>query len=177
MNMNWQEIIGLSMSPWVLVVRGTLMYWFLFLIFRFLLRRDVGSVAIADILLLVLIADASQNAMAGEYKTVSDGMVLVGTIVGWNLALDWLSFRFAAVRKIVEPRPLLLVDRGRLQRHNMRREFITREELMSKLRENGIENLAEVKKAYLETDGELSVIEMQPSSRKGDQGSGKPKAV
>ena len=56
-----------------LVLRGTLVYWLLFCIFRFVLRRDVGAVGIADILLLVVIADAAQNAMAGGYQTVTEG--------------------------------------------------------------------------------------------------------
>jgi len=62
----WQELFGLSVSPFELIVRGTVVYWFLVLTFRFVLRRDAGSVGLADILLLVIIADAAQNAMAGE---------------------------------------------------------------------------------------------------------------
>ena len=62
-----------------LMLRGTLVYWLLFLIFRFILRRDVGAVGIADILLLVIVADAAQNAMSGGYDTFSEGAVLVLT--------------------------------------------------------------------------------------------------
>ena len=65
--MDWTGLLRFEMNPWELVLRGTLMYWFIYLLFRFVLRRDVGSIAIADILLLVLIADASQNALAGGY--------------------------------------------------------------------------------------------------------------
>ena len=85
--------------------------FFFFLLFRFVLRRDVGSIAIADILLLVLIADASQNAMAGGYTTVAEGCVLVATIAGWNYLLDWASYRFRVVRRLVEAPPLPLVRR------------------------------------------------------------------
>ena len=69
-----------------LMLRGTLVYWLLFCIFRFVLRRDVGAVGIADILLLVVIADAAQNAMSGGYQTVTEGAILVLTIVGVELA-------------------------------------------------------------------------------------------
>ena len=78
------ELFRFGVDPWELVLRGSAMYWFLFLLFRLVLRRDAGSIAIADILLLVLIADASQNAMAGGYDHVADGMVLVATIAAWN---------------------------------------------------------------------------------------------
>jgi len=141
-----------------LMLRGTLVYWLLFLIFRFLLRRDVGAVGIADILLLVIVADAAQNAMAGGYDTFAEGAVLVLTIVGWNWLLDVLSFRFATVRRFSSPGRLTLIRSGVPQRRNMRREYITMDELEEKLREQGIEKLVDVKVAYLEGDGEISVI-------------------
>ena len=80
------------------------------------------------------------------------------TIVAWNWLLDWLSFRFALVRRFVQPRRLTLVKLGVVQRQNLRREFITMEELNEKLREQGIEKVSDVKAAYLEGDGQISVI-------------------
>lgn len=147
-----------SVDPLELVVRGTLMYGALFLLFRFVLRRDAGALGIADLLLLVLIADAAQNAMSGGYDTVSDGLLLVGTIAGCNWLMDWASFRYHAVRRFMEPPPLVLVRRGRLQARNMRREYVTVPELMACLREQGIDKLADVKMARLEPDGSISVI-------------------
>jgi len=93
------QLFALTVSPLELIVRGTAVYWFLYVLFRFVLRRDVGSMAMADVLLVVLIADAAQNAMAGEYKSITDGCVLVATIAFWNYLLDWASYRFVAVRE------------------------------------------------------------------------------
>jgi len=155
---DWSELFGFSVSPLELVVRGSFMYWLLFLLFRFVVRRDVGAVGIADILLLVLVADAAQNAMAGEYRTVSDGAVLVVTLIGWTLLLDWLALRFRWFNRFAEPRPLPLVRNGRVMRANLRRQFLTEDDLMSKLRQHGCEDLATVKAATLEPDGEVSVI-------------------
>lgn len=152
------QLFALRVSPLELFVRGSAVYWFLFLIFRIVLRRNVGSIAIADVLVLVVIADAAQNAMAGGYDSVSEGFVLVGTIVGWNVALDFAAYRFAWLRRVLEPPPLLLVRDGRLLRHNLRREFLTEEEVISKMREKGVEQLDEVKQAYMEGDGNISVI-------------------
>lgn len=126
--------------------------------FRFVIRRDVGSVGIADILILVIVADASQNAMAGQYTSVTDGMILIATLIGWNLLLDWMSFTFPRFRRFAEPSTLMLVRDGCLLKRNMRQEFITEEELWSKLREEGIERLDQVKLMYLEPDGSFSVI-------------------
>lgn len=167
--MSLAELAGLwrfEVSPWELVLRGTAMYWFLFLLFRFALRRDAGSIGIADILLLVLVADASQNAMAGGYETVAEGMLLVATIAGWSALMDWAGYRFALLRRLLEPPAVVLVRHGRLVARNLRRELITVPELMSRLRENGIDKLAEVEYARIESDGEISVIRR----RRGDDG-------
>jgi len=161
------DLFAINVSVPELVLRGTLVYWLLFVIFRFILRRDVGAVGIADILLLVIVADAAQNAMSGGYDTVSEGAILVSTIIGWNWLLDFLSYYSPAVRRFSAPQRLLLVQRGVLQRRNLRREYITLEELHARLREAGVEKLAEVKHAWLEADGQISVIRMQPEESKG----------
>lgn len=155
---DWQELFSFSVAPAELVVRGTAMFWFLYLLFRFIVRRDAGGVGTADILVLVIVADAAQNAMAGEYRSITDGMVLVGTIVFWNYLLDWLCYRFPAFEQVLQPRPLLLVKDGRMLLNNMRRELLTREELLGRIREEGLEDLKAVKRAYMESDGKISVI-------------------
>jgi uncharacterized membrane protein YcaP (DUF421 family) len=155
---DWNAIFGLSVSPWELVIRGTTMYLLLFLLFRVIVRRRVGAVGLGDILLLVIIADAAQNALSGEYTSVTDGAILVGTILFWNYVIDWLNFRVPALRKWLEPPPLLLVDQGRLLRRNLRHELVTEEELRSKLREKGVSDYAEVARAYMEPDGSISVL-------------------
>lgn len=152
------EIFRFSLHPAELVIRGTAMYWFLFLIFRFALRRDVGSIGIADVLLIVLIADASQNAMAGEYTSVADGAVLVATLVGWNVLMDWAAFRFDALARVMEAPPLLLIHHGRIVHRNLRREFLKVEELQAELRKQGVDDLAQVRAAYMESDGHISVL-------------------
>lgn len=165
------SIFGLSVHPLEMVIRGTAVYWFLFLLLRFVLRRDVSSIGIADVLLLVLLADAAQNAMAGEYKTVTDGCILVATIAGWNYLMDWLGYYIPAFRRFLQPPPVLIVRDGKLQRRNMRRELITMEELRSSMRDNGIEDLDQIKLAHMESDGEMSFIqrkagEAAPKKRK-----------
>jgi uncharacterized membrane protein YcaP (DUF421 family) len=161
---DWSGLFGFSMSPLELIVRGTCMYWFLFALFRFVLRRDIGTIGVADVLLLVIIADAAQNAMSGDYKTISDGMVLVATIALWNYGLDGLSYVSPRVRRFAQPPALLLIKDGRMLLHNCRRQFVSADELMAKLRENGIEKVAQVKRAYLESDGEISVIKHEPAA-------------
>ena len=164
--MNLPDLVALfafNVNPLEIVLRGTVMYWFLFLLFRFVLRRDGGSIGIADVLLLVLIADASQNAMSGAYDSIAEGCLLVGTIASWNYGFDWASYHFQLVRKFAEPAPLLLVTQGRMLRKNMRRELITEEELWAKMREQGVSSLSEVASVFMESSGEISVLKTRAS--------------
>jgi len=170
------EIFRLTVDPAELVLRGTAIYWFLLLLFRFVLRRDVGTIGIADVLLLMLIADAAQNAMSGGYESVTDGFILVGTIAGWNWLVDFSAYHVPAFGRLLQARALPLVRNGKLLRRNMRREFITVEELMAKFREQGIEKVEQVKAANLENDGEISVIKAGDSPPSPGSG-GKKKAV
>jgi uncharacterized membrane protein YcaP (DUF421 family) len=152
------ELFMLSLPIGEIVLRGSVVYWFLFVLFRVVARRDIGAVGLADVLVVVLIADAAQNAMAGGYETISDGLVLISTIVLWNLTVDWLSYRFPSFRRLVQPSTLLLIDHGRILHRNLRQELMSTSDLMGKLREKGVERPEQVKRAYMESDGTITVI-------------------
>jgi uncharacterized membrane protein YcaP (DUF421 family) len=158
MSLDWGEIFGISVSPLELIIRGTAMYLFLFLLFRVVVRRRVGAIGMADILILVIIADAAQNAMSGEYKSITEGAILVGTIMFWNVAIDWFNFRVPALRPWLEPPPMLLIQNGRILHRNLRHEYVTEDELKAKLREKGVKEYSEVAEAHMESDGSVSVI-------------------
>lgn len=168
---DWRAVFVPSASVAEIVVRGTIIYLTLFIILRFL-RRETGAIGIADLLVVVLIADASQNAMAGDYKSITEGVALVGTIAFWDYLLDWLAYRFPRIERLVHPPPTVLVEDGELNRRNMRKELLTKEELMSQLREQGVDDLAEVEHAYIEGDGRISVIKKKAV----DNGGGGEKA-
>lgn len=158
MNVNWSEIFGITVSPIELMIRGTAMYFFLFVIFRMVIKRRVGSIGMADILILVIVADASQNGMAGEYRSVTEGFILIGTIIGWNQFIDWITYKVPSLQTILEPPPLLLVENGHILWRNMRKEYMTESELRSKLREHEIIDLDEIEKAYMESDGQITIL-------------------
>jgi uncharacterized membrane protein YcaP (DUF421 family) len=161
---DWKSIFVPSVGIAEIIVRGTMIYLFLFFLMR-ILRREAGALSISDLLVVVIIADAAQNAMASEYKSVTEGAILVATIALWDYALDWLGYRFPAIRRLLRSETLPLVINGRMQRRNMRQEMITEEDLLAMLREQGIEGIAEVKKCNLEGDGHISVIKKKPDKR------------
>ena len=149
------------------IVRGIVMYLAIFVLLRVVLRGRTSAVTVSDLLVLVLIADAAQNAMAADYMTITNGVVLVATIVVTSFTMDWLAFRFEWMRRFVHPEHKPLVVDGRVLRKTLNEELMTEEELMTQLRLNGVEDPAEVKAAYLEGNGEISVIKR---SNGGDQG-------
>jgi uncharacterized membrane protein YcaP (DUF421 family) len=155
---DWRQVFVPATPALETVVRGTVMYLGIFVLLRVFRRRESGTISTGNLLVVVFLADAAQNGMADDYRSVSDGLLLVGTIMVWNLALDWLGYRIPAVQRFVHPPPLPLVSDGRLLRQNMRKELITEDELMSQLREQGVESIAEVKQACMEADGNVSIV-------------------
>lgn len=172
LDINWSEMFVPHTSLVEIFIRGTLMFFILFALLRFF-RREVGGIGITDILVIVLIADAAQNGMAGDYKSITEGALLVGTIVGWNFMLDLLGQKFTFFERLIRPRTIALVKNGQPLRRNMQRERITFEELMSQLRQQGILDLKDVREARLEGDGNISVIKQEKASG-DDQDSSKP---
>jgi uncharacterized membrane protein YcaP (DUF421 family) len=158
LSVGWAELFVPHHSVLEMLVRGTLMYLALFIILRFLMKRQAGSIGIADILVIVIIADAAQNAFAKEYRSVTEGIVLVITIVFWDFLIDWLSYRFPRFQRIAQPPPVRLVKDGKMLLRNMRREYITIDELKSHLRLEGVNDVSDVQEAYMEADGQISVI-------------------
>ena len=157
--MDWKSIFLPDVSLLKIVLRASVMYISLFVLLRVILKWLTGSLGMMDLLLITLLADASQNAMAGEYTSIIDGIVLIATIIFWNYAFDWLSFKFDWFSRLIELAPLLLIKDGKLLPRNMRKELIIEEELMSQLREQGLDDPAKVKETFMESDGQFSVVQ------------------
>ena len=170
LKVKWDEAFVPTMSVAEIFLRGTLIYLLLFAFMRFM-RREAGGIGITDLLVVVIIADAAQNAMSGEYKSITEGVILILTIGFWDYLLDRLGYASPRFERLLRPAPLLLIKDGRVQRRNLRKEMMTDEELESQLREHGVEDASEVKLAYLEGDGRVSVIERETGKKKkGGQG-------
>ena len=139
-------------------VRGTVLYLGLLVLLRLTPAREAGSVGTPDLLVMVLLADAAQNAMAGPHHAVGDGLTLIATILVWSVVLDWAGYRWSFVHRLLRTPPVRLVREGHILPANLRRELITRDELMAHLRKHGVEDVAEVKGAWIEDDGRISLV-------------------
>jgi uncharacterized membrane protein YcaP (DUF421 family) len=139
-------------------LRGTAIYLVLFAYMRFF-RRSAGGIDVADVLVVVLMADAAQSGLQGMEHSVIGGLLSVATIAFWDYLIDWLAWRFPALRWLNRAKPTLLIRDGRFLSRNMRAEMITHDELRAQLRQEGLAGPEEVKAAFLEGDGKLSGVQ------------------
>ena len=147
---DWRTAFVPTVNLAELFMRGSIVYLFLFFAFR-ILPRQAGAVGVSDLLALVLIADAAQNAMSADYHSVPEGLVLVSTILFWDVALDWLAFKVPPLRK-----------RLAVQHLNLDQQLISEEELDSHLRQHGVADPRAVVLCNLEGDGHISVLQEEP---------------
>ncbi len=103
--------------------------------------------------------------MSANYQSLTDGLVLMATIVFWSLAMNAAAYRWAWAARLMKPKPVLLIEGGRFRRRNMRRELVTEEELRSELRKRGVHDLADVESVQMESDGEISGVPRRPARR------------
>jgi len=162
---DWQSMFVPTESILEIVIRGTIMYLAMYFLLR-IFRRQSGNIGIADLLVIVVIADAAQNGMAGDSKSITEAVILIFTIILWDFFFDWLGYRSVFVGKLLTPKPLLLVEDGKVIKSNLEKEFITEEELMSHIRQEGQADLSKVKKFYLESNGHFSMLLESADKRK-----------
>ena len=155
---DWNKLFSPDIPFLEIFIRGSFIYLSLFVILRLFHRRQAGDLGLSNILVIVLIADASQNGMSGDHQSITSGLILVLTIIFWNFILDYMSYHFDWFEKLTCPAPLPLIKKGRFILKNMRSEMISKDELLSKLRQEGVEHVTEVRAACLEADGKISVI-------------------
>jgi uncharacterized membrane protein YcaP (DUF421 family) len=164
MDIDWHTLWVPSGSLLELVLRGTIMFFGILAAMR-VFRREAGALSTADLLVVILVADAAQNGMSNDYKSIPEGIVLVATIVGWSYVLDWLAFRYEWVQRLLQAPPLLLVSNGRINHRHLRAEMMTVADLESRLREQGVEAVSEVRRCYMESDGQISILRREPDRR------------
>jgi uncharacterized membrane protein YcaP (DUF421 family) len=156
-DVDWQQMFTPTTSLLEIFIRGSVIYLILFVVMRLLPRREVGGLGASDLLIIVLIADAVQNGMAGDSKSITEGLVLAATIYFWATLIDWIDHR-APDLHLAEGDPIMVVRNGQLMRRNMGRQNVTEDEVMAQLRQHGYDSLSQVRVAYIEGDGRFSVL-------------------
>jgi uncharacterized membrane protein YcaP (DUF421 family) len=154
---SWSDVFALETPILELMARGSALYFGILVLMRFMPRRTGGELATMDFIFIILIAEAASHGL-GAYESVSDGLVLILVLMAWDYGINLLSYKFSFIERLTSAPPLQVVRDGRLLRRNMRREFLTKEELISELRQQGIDDIAQVKRAVIDPDGRVTAV-------------------
>ena len=147
-----------------IALRAAIIYLVVLVGIRLFGKREVGQMTPFDLVLLLLIANAVQNAMTGPDTSVTGGLVAAGTLLTLNLLITNIVYRYKKARHLLEGIPTLLIHSGKIIKKNLAKEKITPEALHQALREHGIEKIEDVKLAVLEIDGSISVLHFGQNS-------------
>jgi uncharacterized membrane protein YcaP (DUF421 family) len=139
-------------------VRTLVVYLALIVLLRVSGKRQLGQMTPFDLVVLLVISNAVQNAMVGPDTSLAGGLLAAATLIGLNWLVDRLGLLSGWFRERLTGRPTLLIHDGQLLGEHLRREGINREEFMQALREHGVDDLVRVKLAVLEVDGTISVV-------------------
>lgn len=138
--------------------RSSCVYIFMIVAFRIFGKRELSQLSIADLVLIVLISNAVQNAMVGENTSLIGGLTAATVLFSLNMLLGYLMFRFKRVRNFIQSEPVTLIYNGKIIKKNLDDVLLTIDELNSAVREHGVSNIEDVSLAILEVDGNISVI-------------------
>ena len=149
-------------------MRTAVVYVLVLVLLRAAGKRELGQMSPVDLVVILVIANAVQNAMTGGDNSLIGGVIAATTLVTMNVAFSRVAHRIPYVAHLFESEPTQLVKDGKLVKRNLDRENVDMDELMMAAREHGIEDLAGVESAYLERDGSISII---PKGAPGKSGS------
>jgi uncharacterized membrane protein YcaP (DUF421 family) len=145
-----------------IVLRASAAFAFVFLLLRVLGRRELSTLEPFDLILLVMIGDLVQQGVTQSDMSFTGLVLAVGTFALLAVTTSWLSFRFKAMRKVLEAAPLVVVEHGKPVERNMRQERLTLEEIAAAARLQQIGSLEEVEWAIVENGGQISFIPRAP---------------
>lgn len=142
--------------------RTAAVYLFLLVLFRLLGKRTISELTTFDFILLLIISEATQNALIGDDNSLVTGMAVILILVLLDLALSILKSRSRLVDRIVEGVPVVLVDRGKVLPDCLRRTHVTEDDILQAGRElHGLGRLEQIRYAVLESNGGISIIPME----------------
>jgi len=152
------EMFELAMPWWEFVLRASVVYFILLMMIRVSGKRTMGQFTPFDMLLVVLLGNAVQNALLGKDTSVGGGLLLAATLIGLNWIVGLVSARSARIEAAIEGSPVLLAREGRIYRDVLCKELISRADFDKALREAGCMQVDDIFSAVLETDGHITII-------------------
>ncbi len=161
MTASWHTLLDVAL-------RTSVVYFALLIGLRLTGTRQLGQMSTFDLVLLLIIANAVQNAMVGPDTSLAGGLVAAGVLIAWHRVIDWWRLRSRGVSKLLTGEGIMLIHAGRILQEHCVRAGITHDELRQALREHGVASVQDVMLAVLEPDGAISVVrfdDIKPGER------------
>lgn len=141
------------------ILRAVLVYAALLLLFRIMGKRSLSQATTFDFVLLLVVGEATQQALLGEDFSLTMAATVIATLIGLDRFADYIGYRFPKVDRILESVSVLLVDDGELMQDRMAKAHIDEEEILTFARQaHGVESMDQVKYAVLEKDGGITIV-------------------
>ena len=161
-------LVGGMLMPaiplWEIALRTLLCYVAMLTLLRLAGKREIGQITTFDVVVLLMIGNAVQNAMIGSDTSVTGGVISAVVLVGANYLTAVLGLHAHLFRQVVRGEPALLVSNGHFIWSNLRREAIDPDEILMAMREHGIDDLGQVKTAVFEIDGSISIVPVEATT-------------
>ena len=141
-----------------IAVSTSVVYFFIIFALRLFGKKELAQLTTVDLVFILLISNAVQNAMIGSNSTLSGGIVAAATLFIWNYFLKMILYKSPKLDNAIQGKPVLLIYKGFVNEDNMRKTKITFDELYEAVREHGVKEVKEVDLAMLERDGNISVL-------------------
>lgn len=160
-------MFDMAAPVWTVVVRTAAIYLAVFIGLRLMGKREMGQMTVFDLVVVLLISSAVQNAMVGRDTSLVGGMVAAFVLIVVNRAVGYLRLRGGRWGRMLEGTPTVLVEDGKFVESHLRREGLDRTEVEMVVREHGLDSVGEVRLAVLETDGAISIVPMTSHVMRG----------
>jgi uncharacterized membrane protein YcaP (DUF421 family) len=141
-----------------IITSSVIVYVFIIIAIRLFGKKELSQLSIIDLVFILLISNAVQNAMVGPDTSLSGGLIAATALFIANFLLKFIMYRFPKFSRLVQGEAILLIYKGKLNQKNLQKAKLTLDEIQETIREHGVNTIEEVDLAVLEMDGNISVL-------------------
>lgn len=161
--MNYSIILMVTFMYFIMVIKTTILYFFIMFVYRIMGKKEVGQLSIVDLIVTILIAELAAISIENAESSIFVSIIPIIVLVAIQIILSYTSLKSKSFRHFVEGKPTVIIKNGRIVFSEMVKLRYSLDDLVLQLREQGINSIEEVKFAILENNGELSVFDKKSS--------------
>lgn len=159
----WSDMFSLGLPVLEKILRAAAVYLFLVVSLRLAGKRELAQLNPFDLVVLLTLSNAVQNAIIGDDNSVTGGLLGATTLLVLNYVVIRFLYGHEKLDRLIEGDPDVLIDNGQIKLDRLKKELITLPELEAAAHKQGFTSLEEIERAVLEPGGSLSFIGKQPT--------------